>query len=186
MSKPRNKEMTIEQVVDRLEDGMTIGIERTPEGRLWACWVAGEDGPKAFFVLATSDDDGETWSKPCLVIDAQSDRLPMNRSVLVGNLWTDPSGRLWLFFNQSMMQFDGRSGVWAAVCEDPDDETPVWSKPRRIWHGFTLNKPTVLSTGEWLLPIYDNRNLDAGNEGSVLISDDQGRHWQRYGRPADG
>ncbi len=44
---------------DRLDYGMTIGIERTPKGRLWACWVAGGDSPKAFFVLATSDDDGE-------------------------------------------------------------------------------------------------------------------------------
>jgi hypothetical protein len=132
---------------------MTIGIERTPGGRIWACWVAGEDGPKAFFVLASSDDNGETWSKPRLVIDAQSPDLPMPRSILVGNLWTDPLGRLWLFFNQSMMQFDGRSGVWAAICENPDSDHPVWSVPRRIWHGFTLNKPTVLSTGEWLLPI---------------------------------
>ena len=49
---------------DKLDYGMTIGIERTPKGRLWACWVAGGDSPKAFFVLATSDDDGETWSKP--------------------------------------------------------------------------------------------------------------------------
>ena len=47
---------------DKLDYGMTIGIERTPGGRLWACWVAGGDSPKAFFVLATSDDDGETWS----------------------------------------------------------------------------------------------------------------------------
>ena len=29
---------------DQLAYGMTIGISRTPGGRLWACWVAGEDG----------------------------------------------------------------------------------------------------------------------------------------------
>ena len=77
---------------DQLAYGMTIGIARTPGGRLWACWVAGEDGAKAFFVCAVSDDDGETWSKPVLVIDGQSEKLPMPRSVLVGNLWTDPLG----------------------------------------------------------------------------------------------
>src|SRR6476659_7014997 len=54
---------------DKLDYGMTIGIERTPKGRLWACWVAGGDSSKAFFVLATSDDNGETWSKPRLVVD---------------------------------------------------------------------------------------------------------------------
>ena len=68
---------------DKLDYGMTIGIERTPKGRLWACWVAGGDSPKAFFVLATSDDDGETWSKPRLVVDSHSPRLPRDRSILV-------------------------------------------------------------------------------------------------------
>ena len=39
---------------DQLDYGMNIGFERTPKGRLWAAWVAGEDGPKAFMVAATS------------------------------------------------------------------------------------------------------------------------------------
>jgi hypothetical protein len=71
---------------DKLDYGMTIGIERTPKGRLWACWVAGGDSPKAFFVLATSDDDGETWSKPRLVVDSQStkDRSANGTSASVG------------------------------------------------------------------------------------------------------
>jgi hypothetical protein len=180
---------------DQLDYGMTIGIERTPGGRIWACWVAGEDGPKAFFVLASSDDDGATWSKPRLVIDAQSKNLPMYRSVLVGNLWTDPKGRLWLFFNQSMMQFDGRSGVWAAICENPDAEQPVWSASRRIWHGFTLNKPTGLRNGEWLLPVSLNpegfgpfqgafRELDPYRGANVFVSTDEGANWRRRGHVA--
>ncbi|MGC4004879.1 MAG: sialidase family protein [Pirellulales bacterium] len=57
---------------DKLDYGMTIGIARTPKGRIWACWVAGGDSPKAFFVLAASDDDGETWSKPKLVVDTHA------------------------------------------------------------------------------------------------------------------
>lgn len=177
---------------DQLDYGMTIGISRTPGGRLWAAWVAGEDGPKAFFVLATSDDDGVTWSKPRLVIDGQSKNLPMYRSVLVGNLWTDPAGRLWLFFNQSMMQFDGRSGVWAAVCENPDGAEPIWSAPRRIWHGFTLNKPVVLKSGEWLLPVSLNpkgfgpfegafRELDPMRGANWFVSRDKGATWSRHG-----
>jgi hypothetical protein len=39
--------------------------------------------------------------------------------------------------------------LWATVCENPEAEKPAWSVPRRIWHGVMLNKPTVLSTGEW-------------------------------------
>ncbi len=178
---------------DRLDYGMTIGIERTPKGRLWACWVAGGDSPKAFFVLATSDDDGETWSKPRLVVDAHSPNLPMDRSVLVGNLWTDPLGRLWLFFDQSMHMFDGRAGVWAAVCENPDTDRPAWSAPRRIWHGVMLNKPTVLADGAWGLPIsLDQREgfgpfkglfkeLDPLRGANLIVSTDRGATWQRRG-----
>lgn len=178
---------------DKLDYGMTIGIDRTPGGRLWACWVAGGDSPKAFFVLATSDDDGETWSKPRLVVDAHSPNLPTDRSVLVGNLWTDPKGRLWLFFDQSMDMFDGRAGVWAAVCDNPDAAEPAWTAPRRIWHGVMLNKPTVLSTGEWLLPVsLDQRDgfgpfkgvfreLDPLRGANVLASTDEGATWHRRG-----
>ena len=177
---------------DQLDYGMTIGIARAPKGRLRAAWVGGEDGPKAFFVVASSDDDGVTWSKPRLVVDAQSKNLPMYRSVLVGNVWTDPLGRLWLFFSQSMMQFDGRAGSWASVCANPDAGNPEWPAPRRIWHGFTLNKPTVLSTGEWLLPVSLNpkglgpfegafRELDLYRGANLFASTDQGATWSRHG-----
>jgi hypothetical protein len=179
---------------DRLDYGMTISIERTPKGRLWAAWVAGEDGPKAFMVAATSDDNGETWSKLRLVIDSQSPRLPLPRSVIVGALWTDPLGRLWFFFDQVMNHWDGRDGLWAAVCENPDADQPEWSEPRRIWHGRVLNKPTVLSSGEWLLPAYllqrtgrdplsENLfpELDPYRGVNVFVSTDQGATWTRRG-----
>lgn len=180
---------------DQLDYGMNIGIERTPGGRLWACWVAGGDSPLAFFVLATSDDDGETWSKPRLVIDSQSKNLPMHRSVIVGNLWTDPLGRLWLFFDQVMNHFDGRGGLWAAMCTNPDADNPQWSAPRRIWHGSMLNKPTVLSSGEWLLPVQLLEHskgigpfadifpeLDPYRGANVFASTDQGATWERRGK----
>lgn len=178
---------------DQLDYGMTIGIERTPKGRLWACWVAGGDSPDAFFVLATSDDDGETWSKPRMVVDTDRKDLPMKRSILVGNLWTDPTGRLWLFFDQSMLMFDGRGGVWATVCDDPDAADPKWSEPRRIGHGVSLNKPTVLSNGEWMLPLsLDERGglhdfkgcfaeLDPLRGANVFVSNDLGATWNRRG-----
>lgn len=178
---------------DRLDYGMTIGIERTPGGRLWACWVAGGDSPAAFFVLASSDDDGGSWSKPRLVVDTHSQDHPRPRSTLVGNLWTDPLGRLWLFFDQSMEMFDGRGGVWASLCENPDAEQPKWSEPTRIWHGVMLNKPTVLSNGEWMLPISLDqrgglhgfegafRDLDPMRGANVFVSGDQGKSWQQRG-----
>ena len=180
---------------DQLDYGMTIGIARTPAGRLWAAWVAGGDSPLAFMVAATSDDDGATWSKPRLVIDSQAKHLPIPRSVIVGNLWTDPLGRLWFFFDQTMNHFDGRGGLWAAVCENPDAEKPVWSAPRRLWHGSALSKPIVLSTGEWMLPVQLLQNngigpfaqanlfpeLDPYRGANVFVSANQGATWERRG-----
>src|SRR5258707_4243716 len=58
------------EYADQVRPGnMIIGIERTPKGRLWACWVGNGDNPNGFFMLATSDDGGTTWSKPRVVID---------------------------------------------------------------------------------------------------------------------
>ena len=139
---------------DEVRDyAMVIGIDRTPKGRLWAAWVAGGDSEKGLFVAATSDDNGGSWSKPRLVIDPVDAPNGLARRALVGNFWTDPTGRLWLFYDQSMGYFDGRGGAWTITCDNSDDEKPVWSAPRRIWHGMTLNKPVVLKNGEWLMPI---------------------------------
>jgi hypothetical protein len=179
---------------DRLHYGMTIGIARTPKGRLWAAWVAGEDGPRAFMLAATSDDDGQTWSKPRLVINGNTSPLPIPRTVIVGNLWTDPLGRLWFFFDQTMNHFDGRGGLWAAICDNPDAEVPAWSVPRRIWHGSMLNKPIVLSTGEWLMAVQLLQSKGRGPfEGlfpeldplrgvNLFASTDDGGSWQCRGR----
>ena len=137
---------------DQLDYGMTIGITHTPKGRIWSCWVAGEDGPGGFFVLNRSEPNGETFSKPMLVINMHEKELPA-RSTLVGNLWTDPVGTVWLFFNQTIGHADGRDGVWVTTCKNPDATQPQWSKPRRICHGFVLSKPTILANGEWMLPV---------------------------------
>ena len=109
---------------DRLDYAMTIGIERTPKGRLWAAWVAGGDSDKGLFVLGSSDDDGKTWKPPRLVIDPPEAPTGLRRRTLVGNLWTDPTGKLWLFFDQSMGYYDGRAGDWAITCDHPDADAP--------------------------------------------------------------
>ena len=80
---------------DRVRTGnMIIGIERTPKWRLWACWVGNGDSPNGFFMLATSEDGGATWSKPRVVIDPTDLPNAPQRRALVGNLWMDPVGRL--------------------------------------------------------------------------------------------
>lgn len=91
-----------------LDYGMTIGIEQTPGGRIWCCWVAGGDDADAYFLLAWSDDRGETWSDTKAVIDPHDATLPEKRRTIVGNLWCDPDGRLWLFYDVAMTYYDGR------------------------------------------------------------------------------
>ncbi|HEY5311989.1 MAG TPA: sialidase family protein [Pirellulales bacterium] len=181
---------------DRVRIGnMVIGIDRTPQGRLWACWVGNGDNPNGFFMLATSDDDGRSWSKPRVVIDPTDPPGAPQRRALVGNLWTDPLGRLWCFFDQSLGYFDGRCGDWYTRCDNPDAAEPVWSKPVRIADGCTLNKPTVLSSGDWLLPVSlwpreriapavlkdAHHELDSLRMANVFASTDQGQTWSRRG-----
>ena len=140
---------------DQQDYVMALSNEITPEGRHWVAWIGNCDCPRSILLAAKSDDGGTTWSKPCLVIDAHIlPYFPIGRTVILGNFWTDPSGRLWLFFDQTMNHHDGRGGLWVTICENPDAENPVWSTPKRIWHGGMLNKPTILSSGEWLLSTY--------------------------------
>ena len=186
--------------LENLNYGMTIGIEQTHGGRIWCCWVGGGDNSKAYFLLAWSDDNGLTWSNTKAVLDPHDKRLPENRRTIVGNLWCDPDGRLWLFYDLSMTYYDGRAGLWATVCENPDAARPRWSEPRFIGVGMLLNKPTVLSSGEWVLPtalwqrhvidiILDkgrkqNVYHDAWHEyddirgANVFVSSDKGKSWQ--------
>lgn len=177
--------------IANLDYGMTIGIERTPGGRLVAAWIGGEDGPGAYMLVSRSDDDGFTWTDPILMINGQSDELPFERSVIIGNLWTDPKGKLWLFFDQTMQHFDGRAGLWAASCENPDDDEMVWSEPARLFDGAMLNKPIVTGEGEWMLFSYllhaDGYHQFKGNlfpeldpiRGvNLLASSDEGKTWE--------
>lgn len=189
---------------DKVRTGnMIIGIERTPKGRLWACWVGNGDNPNGFFMLATSEDGGATWSKPRVVIDPTDPPNAPQRRALVGNLWIDPLGRLWCFFDQSLGYFDGRCGDWFIRCDDSDATEPTWTRPARIADGCTLNKPTVLSDGDWLLPVSlwprerisigtspglpadylkeAHRDLDPLRMANVFASTDQGKTWTRRG-----
>jgi sialidase-1 len=183
--------------LSNLDYGMTIGIEKTRGGKIWACWVAGGDDENGFFILSRSSDKGNSWSPPLLVIDPHDTTLSKKRRTLVGSLWLDPLNRLWLFFDQSMTYFDGRAGAWYTVCENPDSARPVWSTPKRIWHGCTLNKPIALKSGEWMLPIslWDRGKmhpslsekyleLDSLRKAHVFLSTDSGKTWNRAGAVA--
>ena len=168
------------------------GIERAANGRLWATWYGGGtgEGPDNFVMLVTSGDNGKSWSKLKLVIDPPGPVRAFDPC-----LWHDPQGRLWLFWAQGVSWWDGRAGVWAIVTENPGDEKPKWSAPRRIVNGIMMNKPVVLSTGEWLLPVavwkrpasglknmaYAH-NLGGETGANVVCSTDHGATWSLRGQ----
>ena len=116
------------------------GIERAKNGRLWATWYSGgkTEGPDNYVVLVTSDNDGQSWSAPRLVINP-----PGKVRAFDPVLWHDPRGRLWLFWAQSYDWFDGRAGVWAMHTDDATVALPTWSSPTRAANGVTSPTPTA-------------------------------------------
>lgn len=161
-------------------------VERTSGGKLYAGFYSGgeDEGPDNYVVLVTSCDDGRTWTEPVLVIDP-----PGKVRAFDPCLWMDPFGKLWLFWAQSYNWFDGRCGVFAVCCPNSDAAIPNWSKPRRIANGIMMNKPTVLSTGEWLLPIAVWASVESELNripdemfSSVYISTDRGETFRLHGK----
>lgn len=161
-------------------------IERTAGGWFYAAFYGGMNGEESgnFVVVLRSREPRADFGQPWLVVEAPT---PECRT-FDPCLWTDPDGRLWLFYAQSYTYIDGRLGVWAAVCDAPDAEQPRFSQPRRIANGVMMNKPTVLSTGEWLLccsiwcdELSDLNDLLEERFSNVYCSDDQGESFTLIG-----
>ncbi|MCM8769250.1 MAG: glycoside hydrolase [Candidatus Omnitrophica bacterium] len=166
------------------------GIEQDRRGHLWATWYGGGqgEGPENFVVLVVSEDNGITWSEPVAVVDP-----PGKIRAFDPCLWRDPTGKLWWFWAESYSEkegeiFDGRGGVWATVFSHEEPEALSFSQPRKIANGVMLNKPIVLSTGEWLLPTavweywpVKDESLARERFSNATISQDGGVSFQRRG-----
>jgi predicted neuraminidase len=165
------------------------GIAASSVSRLWATWYSGGEGEGAenYVLVSRSDDAGETWSPPLLVIQPSG----MVRA-FDPTLWCDPSGRLWVFWAQGLSTevnriWDGRGDVWYIRCDRPNEEELFWTKPRRISDGVMLNPPTVLSNGKWLFPvsIWEKAPHHLAVEGrrlaGAVCSEDQGQSFTWLG-----
>jgi predicted neuraminidase len=165
------------------------GIERAPSGRLWVVFYSG--GPREphadnAVLLTGSIDDGQTWTEPARLIDPEGSERAYDPT-----LWHDPAGRLWLIYNQADAATQ-TFGVWATTMAPGRDDAPgAWSPPRRLDLGvpfaFRMNKPIVLTNGDWLLPV---TWAEAAPEGwfahghqlqGVAISADRGASWTLRG-----
>ncbi len=164
-------------------------IESAGNGRLWCSFFTGgpkEPDPANCILISTSQDRGDSWSAPQVIID-----LPGSTTrVYDPALWHDPSGRLWLFYNQADPVTRNFS-IWAITTDQSASADPQWSQPRKIEvdvpFAFRLNKPTVLSTGEWLLPVTWAPAAPAGwfptggQVQGVALSVDRGATWKLHG-----
>ncbi len=152
----------------------------SPKGRLWVVWYAGPtpgEDKNNYVVVATSGDDGKSW-KELFIIDPDG---PGEVRAFDPEVWLDPQGRVWVFWAQhpASDRLNAFSGTWAMVTENPDDEDAVWSAPRRLTDGIMMCKPTVLSSGRWLLPTSTWRATDFS--ARAVASDDNGKTFEVVG-----
>ncbi len=153
------------------------------EGRLWAVWYVGitdgkkvEDCPYSYIVVSTSGDNGDTWEE-VLVIDP--DEVGPVRA-FDPEVWFDPDGKLWVFWAQQVKPYRATtSGVWAITTDDGGTANPRWSESRRLVDGVMMCKPTVLSNGDWALPVSFWHKPEASS--MMVVSSNKGRKWKIKG-----
>lgn len=150
----------------------------TEKGTMWATWYAGmtsgEDANN-YVVIACSRNGGNNW-KEILVIDPDGSG-PVR--AYDPEVWIDPGGKLHFFWAQAIGHEGTIAGVWSLTAEDPDSGDTGWSEPRRLTDGIMMCKPTVLSSGEWLLPVSTWRLTD--ESAKVIVSTDRGTTWTLRG-----
>ena len=95
------------------------------------------------YVLLLKSDSDTDFGEPIAVVQKEGKFRCFDPV-----LWIDPLERLWMIWNV----MPGEE-VRGCICEDPDAEHLTWGEEFYIGRGIMMNKPTVLSTGEWLFPI---------------------------------
>lgn len=166
------------------------GLEHTEKGRIFSSWFTGgpkEPAPENTVVLSYSDDAGKTFKAPVAMGLPTSDGARCYDPCL----WIDPKGRLWYLFNRSLKD-SAQHGVYARICDHPDASPLVWSAEFRVGFGgpfsFRMNKPVVLTTGEWVMPVTHAlepvkawAGFDPKQVQGVGISTDEGKTWTLHG-----
>jgi len=164
------------------------GLERTVKGRVFSSWFTGgpkEPSPENIVLLCYSDDQAKTFTPPQVMAEPKGGTRCFDPT-----LWIDPKGRLWYIFNRGNND-TAMHDVHARICDDPDATPPVFGTEFRVGYegpyAFRMNKPTVLSTGEWIMPVtHATEPIHSWFAGpkqlqGVGISTDEGRTWKLHG-----
>lgn len=195
----RPNELRFEESIRNFQGCPTLAT--TSKGRIYLGWYSGgtrEPHMENYNVLIYSDDFGKSWSKPLLIIESSKKNFIHALDI---QLWTDPKGHLHVVWvqnntelepkilpkglkNQPLVCVDGYMfndfvhAEWEMVCENPDDENPIFSEPRYLDKGFLRCKPLITSSGRYLAFNYDQTEEKYG----YSVSDDQGKTYtHRYG-----
>lgn len=119
------------------------GIEVTGRGRIFSTFYSGGTKEEVNnFVVLLRSDDGVSFGEPMAAAFENGYRC------YAPCLWIDPLGRLWFIWAQAPAHT-----VYAVICDDHDADELRWSEVIKIGEDVMMNKPTVLTTGEWLFPI---------------------------------
>ncbi len=162
------------------------GIEAVPlEGggtRLWSCCISGsthEPSIGNYCLYSYSDDGGETWTKAIAV--AFDENVKDSRAFDPSLFWDGEY--LWLWWNQTNYQSGGKyGGVWCAKVDNAgarsQEGLPEFniSDSKRICNGIKMNKPTVLSTGEW---VFFSHCFGRIGYTEMWVSADKGNSWTK-------
>ena len=120
------------------------GIVCTPRGREFVSFYSGSTKETyGNFAALIMRDKGESFSEPVAVAEK-----PGSYRCFDPVLWLDPLSRLWFIWNV----MPGEQ-VMASICNNPDADELSWGDEFCIGRGIMMNKPIVLSSGEWLFPI---------------------------------
>ncbi len=155
-------------------------IEVTKGGRTFLGFYSGGTTEEiGNYIMFIKSDDGENFSEPIAVCFEEGYRC------FDPCLWIDPLGRLWLIWARSP-----EDAVYASICENPDADEPVFGEEFCIGNEVMMNKPIVLSNGEWMFPIavwlnnvkYPVASLPDDQIGSfAYVTCDQGKTFKKLG-----
>ncbi|MFW5980973.1 MAG: sialidase family protein [bacterium] len=164
------------------------GLEKTENGRIFVTWFSGGDKEphsENKIYICYSDNKSETFTEPALIVDPSGKNRAFDP-----NLWIDSDNKLWLIYNRGNKE-NAEHGIYARICVNPDKSILDWDEEFLIDldvpFNFRLNKPIVLSSGSWIMPVtyateptygwFANQKQLQG----VAISTDKGQSWTLHG-----